>query len=73
MADAENFLLEDLGHMRRQLDRVEHRLDDVVARLGDVERTTADHSVQLAEINSKSDRPDARIARIEKRLDLVEG
>ena len=72
MAESENLILEHLGHMRGQLDRVEHRLDDVVARLGHVERATADHSVQLVEIKSKFDRVDVRIARIEKRLDLVE-
>jgi small subunit ribosomal protein S16 len=40
---------------------------------GHVERSVADHSVQLAEINSKLDRVDARVTRIEKRFDLVEG
>ncbi len=62
MAETENPILEHLGHMRGQLDRVEHGLDDVVARLGHVERTTSDHSVQFAEINSEFDRLDARIA-----------
>jgi archaellum component FlaC len=58
--------------MRGQLDRMEHKLEDVIARLGHLERAVADHSVQLAEINTKLDRLDARVARIEKRLDLVE-
>jgi archaellum component FlaC len=59
--------------MRGQLDRMEHKLEDIIARLGHLERAVADHSVQLAEINTKLDRLDARVARIEKRLDLVEG
>lgn len=73
MAEADNLILEHLRHMRGQLDRVEHRLEDVFVRLGHLERSVADHSVQLAEINTKLDRLDARVTRIEKRLDLVEG
>jgi len=73
MAEVENLVLEHLRHMRGQLDRMEHQLHDVIARLGHLERGVADHSVQLAEINVKLDRLDARVTRIEKRLDLVEG
>ena len=72
MAEVENLVLDHLRHMRGQLDRMEHKLEDVIARLGHLERAVADHSVQLAEINTKLDRLDARVARIEKRLDLVE-
>ncbi|MGQ0444907.1 MAG: hypothetical protein ACT4O2_07240 [Beijerinckiaceae bacterium] len=70
-AEVENLVLEHLRHMR-QLGRMEHKLEDVIARPGHVERSVADHSVQLAEINTKLDRLDARVTRIEKRLDLVE-
>ncbi len=73
MAEVENLVLDHLRHMRGQLDRMEHKLEDVIARLSHVERAVADHSVQLAEINTKLDRLDARVTRIEKRLDLVEG
>ncbi|QBR71116.1 hypothetical protein CU048_07275 [Beijerinckiaceae bacterium] len=73
MAEADNLILEHLRHMRGQLDRVENRLEDVIVRLGHLERSVADHSVQLAEVNTKLDRLDGRVARIEKRLDLVEG
>jgi archaellum component FlaC len=73
MAEADNLIPEHLRHMRGQLDRMEHRLEDVTLRLGHLERSVADHSVQLAEINTKLDRLDARVTRIEKRLDLVEG
>ena len=51
MAEAENLVLDHLRHMRGQLDRMEHRLEDVIARLGRV--SVADHSVQLAEINTE--------------------
>jgi archaellum component FlaC len=73
MAEVENLVLDHLRHMRGQLDRMEHKLEDVIARLSHVERAVADHTVQLAEINAKLDRLDARVTRIEKRLDLVEG
>jgi archaellum component FlaC len=73
MAEIENLVLDLLHHLRGQLDRMEHKLEDVIARLGHVERSVAEHSVQLAEINTKLDRLDARVTRIEKRLDLVEG
>ena len=32
MAEADNLILEHLSHMRGQLDRVEHRLEDVIVR-----------------------------------------
>jgi len=32
MAEADNLILEHLTHMRGQLDRVEHRLEDVIMR-----------------------------------------
>jgi len=70
MAEVENLVLDHLRHMRGQLDRMEHKLEDVIARPGHVERSVAGHSVQLAEINTKLDRLDARV---ERRLDLVEG
>jgi archaellum component FlaC len=73
MAEADNLILEHLRHMRAQLDRMESRLEDAVARPGHLERSVADHSVQLAEINTKLDRLDGRVTRIEKGLDLVEG
>jgi hypothetical protein len=70
MAETENLIVEH--HMRGELDRVEPRLGHVFVGLAHVERTTVGHSVQFAEINTKFGRLDARIARIEKRLDFVE-
>ncbi len=72
MAETDNLVLDHLRHVRGQLDRVEHRLDDITTRLGHIERSVAEHSVQLAEINAKLDRQGAGITRIEKRPDLVE-
>jgi hypothetical protein len=56
MAEVEDLVDDHLRHMRGQLDRMEHRLEDITARLGDVQRSVADHSVKLAEINIKPDR-----------------
>jgi hypothetical protein len=48
-------------------------LEDVIARFDHVERSVAEHSVQLAEINRKLDRLDVRATRIEKRLPIAVG
>jgi hypothetical protein len=56
MAEVENLVLDHLRHLRGQLDRMEQKLDDVIARLGHV---VADHCVQRAEINTKLDHLDA--------------
>jgi archaellum component FlaC len=73
MAGADNLFLAYLPLMRAQLDRMGHTLEDVIMRLDHVERTVAGHSGELAGINTKLDRLDAQITRIEKRLDIVEG
>ncbi len=72
MAEVDNLVLEHLRHIRGQIDRVETKLDDLILRVGHIERSVAEHSVQLAEVNGRFDRLDGRVTRIEKRLDLVE-
>ncbi|MGH6849997.1 MAG: hypothetical protein ACREDD_06070 [Methylocella sp.] len=71
MTEVENFVLDLLRHMRGQLDRMEHKLDDVIARPSHVERAVADHSPSSPTIQSSI--VSTRITRIEKRLELVEG
>ncbi|TPV99700.1 MAG: hypothetical protein USCAAHI_00842 [Beijerinckiaceae bacterium] len=39
MVEIENLVLNHLRHMRVQLDRMEHKLEDVVAPLGHLERS----------------------------------
>jgi hypothetical protein len=73
MIEAENLLLDYLSDLRGQLDRMEHRLEDVTIRLGHVERAAADHSAQLVEIKGKLDGLGARLVTIEKRLGVGEG
>ncbi|HYP58065.1 MAG TPA: hypothetical protein VEQ35_07240 [Beijerinckia sp.] len=68
-----NLVLEHLGHIRAAVDRTEQRLDDLTLRVGHIERAVAEHSVQMAELNGRMDRFDARLARVERRLELVEG
>ena len=69
MAEVENLVDDHLRHMRGQLDRMEHRIEDITARLGHVECSVADHSVKLAEINIKLDRASPH----RKQVELVEG
>ena len=73
MAETDNSSLNICGTCADSATGMEHQLHDVIARLGHLERSVADPSVELAEINAKLDRLDARVTRIEKRLDLVEG
>lgn len=73
MAGIENNVLEHLRPMRGQLGRMEQRLEDAVLRPGHLEHAKAGNAVQLAEIYSKLNRLDARVTRIEKRLDRAGG
>ena len=68
MADIDNLVLEQSRHIRGQVDRVESKLDDLILRTGHIERSVAEHSIQLAELNVRIDRIDNRVTRI----DLVE-
>jgi len=72
MAEPDNIVLEYLRHICASQDRMEPRIEDLTLRMGHVERATAEHASQLAEVNIKLDRLDAHITRIEKRLDLAE-
>ena len=71
MAEAENLILEHL--LRGQLDRMENDIGEIKSRLGRLEAGHAQIHVTLAEQSLRLDRLDARVAPIEKRLDLVEG
>jgi hypothetical protein len=54
---AENLILEHLAPMRAAVDRVEQRLDDMTIRVGHLETSFAH---------------EARLARVEKRLELAD-
>jgi hypothetical protein len=75
MAEVENLVLDHLRHMRGQLDRMEHKFEDVIARLGHVERSVADHSVNSrrstqSSIASTYASPASKSGLISSRLDI---
>lgn len=60
----DRLILEHLGVIRSTLDRLSEDMQEVKGRLGILEH-------QYASISTRLDRPDARVLRIEKRLELV--
>ena len=63
--ETENIALEHLRAIRATLERHSDNLLEIKGRLGILEK-------QYASISTRIDRMDDRVARIEKRLDLVE-
>ena len=63
--ETENIVLEQLRAIRATLERHSDDLLEIKGRLGILEQ-------QYASISTRIDRMDDRVARIEKRLDLVE-
>jgi archaellum component FlaC len=61
----DNIVLEHLRSIRGTVERTSDDIQDVKVRLGNLEN-------QYASISNRLDRLDARVLRIEKRLDLVE-
>lgn len=59
--------------MHERLERIDARLDELVNRVGYLERNAAETSVQIAGLSTRMDNFDRRLTRIERRLDLVEG
>ncbi len=74
MADeTANIILEHLRHMRGKLDLVVNDLQSLNVRMGSVERILAGaYPVEVLQ-NVKIDRLEARIDRIERRLELSPG
>lgn len=68
----DNLVLEHLCHIRGSVDRSEQRLDDLTLRVGRIETNIAQIHVASAEHSVRFDRLEARVARIEKRLDLAD-
>lgn len=62
---SDNIILEHLRAIRANQDRHSDELREIKGRLGILEH-------QYAHISTRIDRIDERVARIEKRLDLVE-
>ncbi len=73
MADqVDNLVLEQLRHIRFGVDALRETVADHGARLSSMEEHTGQVLVQLAGLNRRMDRFDERLARIERRLELVE-
>jgi hypothetical protein len=62
----EDLILEHLAPMRAAVDRVDQRLDDMTIRIGHLETSFA-HEQSI-----RFDCVEARLARIEKRLELAD-
>jgi predicted nucleic acid-binding Zn-ribbon protein len=66
MADeANNLVLEHLGHIRGAVDAVRDDVRDINTRVGHLEH-------QYASLSTRIDRIDERLDKIEKRLDLAD-
>jgi predicted nuclease with TOPRIM domain len=65
MTEVENLILDHLRHLRSAVDALREDMREVKTRLGILENQYASMSVRL-------DRLDARVERIERRLDLAE-
>jgi chromosome segregation ATPase len=65
MTEAESLVLEHLRHIREAVDGLRDDMREVKGRLGILES-------QYANLSNRMDRLDARIERIERRLQLTE-
>ncbi|HZS64878.1 MAG TPA: hypothetical protein VFA53_10355 [Xanthobacteraceae bacterium] len=65
MTEAESLVLEHLRHIRSVVDGLRDDMRDVKTRLGTLE-------TQYAILSNRLDRLDARVERIERRLELAD-
>jgi len=70
--ETESLVLELLRKIRASQERTEHDLADMKLRMSAVENLLGQHQIQFAALNSRLDRSDERLTRIERRLDLVD-
>ena len=70
--ETENMVLELLRRMRSSMERMELDMMDIKSRMTGIEITVGQMSGQLATQSLRLDRMEERIARIERRLDLVD-
>ena len=67
-----NLVLEQLRLIRKDQADMRDDLSDIRLRMGAVESHLAVQQMEFVQINRRLDRNDERLARIERRLDLVE-
>ena len=72
MSEGDNIVLEHLRRIRASQDRVEAVMGDVKLRISAVEQHLGQVQLQIAGLNTRMDRFDERLTRIERRLELVD-
>jgi archaellum component FlaC len=70
--EPDNLVLAHLRAIRGTLDDHTRRFEEIILRLGRVEREIANLHTDFATLSLRLDRLDERVSRIERRLDLVE-
>jgi archaellum component FlaC len=70
--DADNLVLDHLRRISASQERMELDMQDLKTRTTAIEGHMGTTQVQLGGIGGRLDRLDERVARIERRLDLVE-
>lgn len=68
----ESLVLEQLRHIRRGQDLIREDINDMKLRLSAVEHHLGQIQVQMAGLNSRMDRFDERLTRVERRLDFAD-
>jgi hypothetical protein len=71
-SETENMVLELLRRIRASQDRTELDIADLKLRMSAVEQHLGQQQIQFAALNSRMDRFDERMSRIERRLDLAD-
>jgi archaellum component FlaC len=70
--ETENMVLELLRRIRASQDRTEADISDFKLRMSAVENHLGQMQIQLAGLNTRMDRFDERLSRVERRLDLAD-
>lgn len=70
--EPDNLTLRYLRRLDDKLDRVLDKQDEHTRRIGALERNVASLMVSVADLSARMDGFDLRVARIERRLDLVD-
>ena len=71
-SEVENPVLEHMRKIRGTLERLENDVGDIKLRMSAVEHGLGNLQLQVAGLNSRMDRFDERLTRVERRLELHE-
>ena len=70
--ETENIVFEMLRRIRASQERTEADIANLKSRVSSLDRHFAEQTAQIATLNTRMDRFDERLSRIERRLELVE-